>query len=175
MAPEPLVGQGVQRVGADRLLGVGGRYVDDIQPEGCLEAAFLRSPLAHARVTSVDLSEARSAPGVVAAFDGAQAAALAGPLLFEMARIVPEPVRRSVDPLVRVQAMPSLAIDRVTYVGQPVAMVVAESRYLAEDALQLIDVEYEDLPGVVDPGPAPSHARPTGCAWWRPTWAAASA
>src|SRR5436305_10550730 len=107
MAPEPLIGQALPRVEDDRLLRGGGRYVDDIQPEGCLEAAFLRSPLAHARVTRVDLSEARSAPGVVAAFDGAQAAALAGPLLFEMARIVPEPVRRSVDPLVRVQPMPS--------------------------------------------------------------------
>jgi carbon-monoxide dehydrogenase large subunit len=149
--PDGLIGQALPRVEDERLLRGGGRYVDDIHPEGCVEAAFLRSPLAHARVIKVDLSEALRAPGVVAAFDGAQAAALAGPLVFDMARIVPEPVRRSVDPLVRVQPMPSLAAERVTYVGQPVAMVVAESRYLAEDALQLVDVEYEDLPAVVDP------------------------
>jgi carbon-monoxide dehydrogenase large subunit len=151
VATDGLIGQALPRVEDERLLRGGGRYVDDIHPEGCLEAAFLRSPLAHARVTNIDLSEARRAPGVVAAFDGAAVAALAGPLLFDMARIVPESVRRSVDPLVRVQPMPALAGERVTYVGQPVAMVVAESRYLAEDALQLVDVEYEDLPAVVDP------------------------
>jgi aerobic carbon-monoxide dehydrogenase large subunit len=152
VAPDqPLIGQSLPRVEDERLLRGAGRYVDDIQPDGCLEAAFLRSPLAHARVTTVDLSEALASPGVVAAFDGAQAAALAGPLLFDMARIVPEPVRRSVDPLVRVQPMPALAVDHVTYVGQPVAMVIAENRYLAEDALQLIEVEYEDLPVVIDP------------------------
>ncbi|HEX6458288.1 MAG TPA: xanthine dehydrogenase family protein molybdopterin-binding subunit [Thermoleophilaceae bacterium] len=151
MAPEGVVGRALPRVEDERLLRGGGRYVDDIHPEGCVEAAFLRSPFAHARVTRVDLSEALRAPGVAGAFDGAQAAALAGPLVFDMARIVPDPVRRSVDPLVRVQPMPALATDRVTYVGQPVAMVIAESRYLAEDALQLIDVEYDDLPAVVDP------------------------
>jgi carbon-monoxide dehydrogenase large subunit len=151
VAPEPLIGQSLPRVEDERLLRGAGRYTDDIHPEGCLEAAFLRSPLAHARVVMVDSTQAREAPGVVAVIDGAAAAALAGPLVFEMARIVPEPVRRSVDPLVRVQPMPSLAVERVTYVGQPVAMVIAENRYLAEDALALIDVEYEDLPTVVDP------------------------
>ncbi|HET8673194.1 MAG TPA: xanthine dehydrogenase family protein molybdopterin-binding subunit [Thermoleophilaceae bacterium] len=148
---EPLVGQALPRVEDERALRGRESYVDDIHPEGCLEAAFLRSPHAHARVIEVDLSAARRAPGVVAAFDSEQVAQLAGPLLFEMARIVPEPVRRSVDPLVRVQAMPALASERVTYVGQPVAMVVASDRYLAEDALELIEVEYEELPAVVDP------------------------
>ena len=131
MAPDQLIGQALPRVEDERLLRGDGRYVDDIHPAGCLEAAFVRSPYAHARVTRIDLDEAGRAPGVVAAFDGATAAALAGPLLFEMAGIVPESVRRSVDPLVRLQPMPALATERVTYVGQPVAMVIADSRYLA--------------------------------------------
>jgi aerobic carbon-monoxide dehydrogenase large subunit len=151
VAPDQFIGQALPRVEDDRLLRGGGRYVDDIHPAGCLEAAFVRSPHAHARVTRVDLDEARRAPGVVAAFDGAAAAAQAGPLLFQMAGIVPESVRRSVDPLVRLQPMPALATERVTYVGQPVAMVIADSRYLAEDALELVEVEYEELPAVVDP------------------------
>jgi carbon-monoxide dehydrogenase large subunit len=151
MAPESMVGQAIPRVEDERLLRGAGRYVDDIHPEGCLEAAFLRSPHAHARVVSVDLSEARRARGVAAVLDGAAVAELAGPLLFDMARIVPETVRRSVEPLVRVQPMPALAAERVTYVGQPLAMVIAESRYLAEDALELIHVDYDELPAVVDP------------------------
>ncbi len=151
MAADELIGQALPRVEDDRLLRGAGRYTDDIHPEGCLEAAFLRSPHAHARVVTVDSSAARCAPGVVAAFDGATVAGLAGPLVFEMARMVPDSVRRSVDPLVRVQPMPALATERVTYVGQPVAMVIAGDRYLAEDALALIEVEYEELPAVVDP------------------------
>ena len=151
MASERLTGQALPRVEDELLLRGAGRYVDDIHPAGCLEAAFVRSPFAHARVTRVDLDRARRAPGVVAAFDGPAVASMAGPLLFQMAGIVPESVRRSVDPLVRLQPMPALATERVTYVGQPVAMVIAENRYLAEDAIELVDVEYEELPAVVDP------------------------
>lgn len=143
------VGQSVPRVEDDRLLRGEGRFVDDLEPEGALEAAFLRTPHAHARIASIDASAGLALDGVVAVIDG-RSAALA-PMVFAIAELIPAPVREAVDPLVRVHPMPALATEKVTYVGQPVAMVVAESRYLAEDALELIDVEYEPLPAVVDP------------------------
>jgi aerobic carbon-monoxide dehydrogenase large subunit len=145
-----VIGRAVPRVEDLRLLRGGGRFLDDLHAEGALEAAFLRSPYAHARVLSVELSAARALPGVAAVFDAAGAAPLE-PLVFDIARIVPEAVRDSTDPTVRVHPMPVLASDRVSYVGQPIAMVVAADRYVAEDALELIEVEFEPLEAIVDP------------------------
>jgi carbon-monoxide dehydrogenase large subunit len=148
---EPLVGQSVPRVEDERLLRGAGRYVDDIDPPGGLEAAFARSPHAHARIVSVDVSLARLAPGVVAAYTGADLAGRVEPIVLQIARIVPPPVHSSTGATSRVHPMPALPTERVVYVGQAVAVVVAENRYLAEDALELIEVEYEPLPAVVDP------------------------
>ncbi|MGW1138190.1 xanthine dehydrogenase family protein molybdopterin-binding subunit [Streptomyces zhihengii] len=144
------IGRGVPRVEDDRLLRGRGRYVDDIALPGAVEAAFLRSPHAHARVESVDVSAALAAPGVVAVWTGDDVTGLPAMLNKEELR-TPPGLAALLDPVVRMTPMPLLARDRVLYVGQPVAVVFAENRYLAEDALELVDVRYAPLPVLVDP------------------------
>lgn len=148
---EGILGRSVPRVEDDRLLRGAGRFVDDLHLPGALEVAFLRSPVAHARLVRVDTAPALEMPGVVAVYDGAGVADRVEPLLNSEELRVPEGIRTHIDPVVRIQPSPLLARDEVNYVGQPVAMVVAESRYLAEDALERIDVEYDVLPAVLDP------------------------
>ncbi|WP_405943589.1 xanthine dehydrogenase family protein molybdopterin-binding subunit [Streptomyces sp. NBC_00932] len=153
-APDgPWIGRGLPRVEDERLLRGHGRYVDDIRLPGTLEAAFLRSPHAHARITRIDVAAARAMPGVHAVYTAADATALP-PVVNEAELRVPEPLLLALDPLVRKLPYPVLADDRVTFCGQPVAMVIAESRYLAEDALEAIEVDYTPLPVVVDPDEA---------------------
>ncbi|WP_037370856.1 xanthine dehydrogenase family protein molybdopterin-binding subunit [Amycolatopsis orientalis] len=147
------IGRSLPRVEDDRLLRGQGRYVDDLELPNALEAAFLRSPEAHARIVSVDVSAALSAPGVAAVWTGDDLAGLA-PLLNREELRTPPGLADLVDPLVRMTPMPLLATEKVAYVGQPVAVVFAENRYLAEDALELIAVRYEPLPVVVDPDEA---------------------
>src|SRR5580698_3616281 len=115
-------------------------WTDNIQLPGLVHVAFLRSPLAHARIASVDVSAARGAPGVIAAFCGADFAAEQGSL----------PCAWPVTPDIVMPAHPPMATDEVRYVGEIVACVVARDRYAAADALELIDVEYEPLPAVLD-------------------------
>jgi aerobic carbon-monoxide dehydrogenase large subunit len=145
-----MIGRAVPRLEDDRLLRGQGRYIDDLHVEGAVEAAFLRSPHAHARIVSVDASAARARPGVLAVLDGAAVTAKVGAMVFDIATIIPEAVKRTTGAQVRVHPMPALAVDRVTYAGQPIAMVIAVDRYVAEDALELIDVEFELLPVVTD-------------------------
>jgi carbon-monoxide dehydrogenase large subunit len=117
------------------------RYVDDLQVPGALYMDVLRSPLAHARIRSVDVSAAREVPGVVAAFIGAD-------LRDEW--MTPMPCAWPVtDDMKSPQHWP-LAIDKVNYVGDGVAVVLAETPYVARDALESIVVDYEELPAVVD-------------------------
>lgn len=163
---EPLVGRSVPRVEDDRLLRGAGRYIDDIHPAGCLEAAFLRSDQAHARIVAIDVEAARRAPGVVAVYTGADLADRLEPMVFQIARIVPPPVEASTGATSRVHPMPAIPADRAAYVGQPLAVVIAADRYLAEDALELIDVELEPLPAVVDP----EAALEPGAPLVEPTW-----
>jgi carbon-monoxide dehydrogenase large subunit len=140
IAAERYTGASVRRSEDPRILTGAGRYVDDIKLPGMLHAAFVRSPLAHARVLSVDVSGARAAPGVVAAFTGAELEAMTVPqpdaLMALMGWTGPTP------------EFTLLATDKVRFVGDPVAVVVAENRYLAEDGCDLVEVEYEDLPPV---------------------------
>src|SRR6478672_4159804 len=133
----PWVGRSIPRVEDSALLTGNGRFIDDlgIRP-GTLHAAFLRSPHAHADIASIDLSSAKQAPGVVAILVGEDVKALTSSLVVG----VKAPV----------ECWP-IAIGRVRYVGEPVAIVVASDRYLAEDAIDLIDVGYEVKPAVVDP------------------------
>ncbi|HEU5298690.1 MAG TPA: xanthine dehydrogenase family protein molybdopterin-binding subunit [bacterium] len=134
-------GERVRRSEDPRLLTGGGMYVDDIRLPGAAHAAFLRSPHAHARVLRIDVSRATSAPGVVAVYTRPDLpASLAEPL----PKLIPHHA------LIHHKTQYALAPEKVRHVGEPVAMVVAESRYLAEDALDLIDVEYDPLPPVVD-------------------------
>ena len=135
-----VVGSKVKRVEDGRILTGRGRYVDDVQLPRMLHAAFLRSTFAHARILGIDADAARQAPGVVAVFTGEDVMKLTTALepALQMAAMA--------QPL-----MHALATDKVRLVGDPVAMVVAESRYLAEDACELIEVDYEPLPAVVAP------------------------
>jgi CO/xanthine dehydrogenase Mo-binding subunit len=135
-AGDDWVGKSLKRVEDPRLLRGRGRYVDDYVVPGMLEVGTLRSPLAHARIVSIDTSAAEKLPGVHAVLTGADAKELTEPLF----RSVPDPIEQY-----------CLAVDKVRYVGEYVAVVVAKDRYIAEDAAALIDVEYEELPPVVDP------------------------
>lgn len=132
------VGQSIRRVEDPKFLRGRGGYIGDMTVTGMLHAAVLRSPHAHARITGIDTAEALAAPGVHAVITGAQAAELCDPL----PDFGPNPAAHT---------WRCLAVDKVRYVGEGVAVVVADSRYLAEDALALIDVGYEPLPAVVDP------------------------
>src|SRR5919204_3519404 len=132
------IGTSIQRVEDNRVLTGRGRYVDDVSLPGMLHAAFLRSPHPHARLTRIDVEAAKSLPGVVAVLTGADMPRLTRPMTIHTL-----PGYRSP------QFFP-LATDRVRFVGDPVAMVVADSRYIAEDALDLVEVDYEPLPPVTD-------------------------
>lgn len=125
----------MRRVEDPDLLRGRGTFVDNIVVDGKLHVAFVRSPVAHARLTSVDTTEARKAPGVVAVFKGGDLGLKPG---FAFVRTNPRCAR------------PPLAVDRVRFVGDIVAAVVAETRAQAVDAAELVDVEYDDLPAVVD-------------------------
>ncbi|WP_326769352.1 hypothetical protein OG978_36635 [Streptomyces sp. NBC_01591] len=131
------IGRSVPRVEDDRLLRGNGRSVDDIALHGAVEAAFLRSPHAHARIESVDVTASLAAPGVVAVWPGDDVADLPAMLSGEELRTPPS-LAELLDPLVRMTPMPLLAREKVVYVGRPVAVVLAENRYLAEDALEIV-------------------------------------
>jgi carbon-monoxide dehydrogenase large subunit len=149
--PHPLryVGQPLRRREDFRLLTGKGRYVDDIRLPGTLHLALLRSPHAHAEVTRVELAAARAAAGVRIALSGADLSGKIGPIRPNW-----------VLPGTRVPARPVVAVDRVRFVGECVALVVAETRDQAHDALELIEVEYAPLPAVVDEETAVSDGAP---------------
>ena len=137
---ERFTGASVKRSEDPRILTGAGRYVDDVRLPGMLHAAFVRSPFAHARITSIDVTEARNAPGVIAVLTGEEldAAHCPGPGSAGMfSGNLPMP------------SFSILATDKVRLVGDPVVLVVAESRYLAEDAGELVEVDYEELPAVI--------------------------
>jgi CO/xanthine dehydrogenase Mo-binding subunit len=131
------------------LLTGAGRFAADVRLPGQLHAAIVRSPLAHASVTGVDVAAARAQPGVAAVVTAAD--------LPPALRI---PIRLYPLPGMEAFLQPPLAEDRVRYQGEPVAVVVAEDRYRAEDAAELVTVEYEPLDAVVDPAEALSSAAP---------------
>ena len=133
----PWVGQSIARVEDSALLTGRGRFMDDIGVHpGTLHAAFLRSPHAHADIISMEVSQALQAPGVVMVLHGEDIKAMTSSLVVG----VKAPV----------ECWP-IAVGRVRYVGEPVAIVVATDRYRAEDAVDLIDVCYAPRPAVIDP------------------------
>ncbi|WP_431910349.1 xanthine dehydrogenase family protein molybdopterin-binding subunit [Amycolatopsis thermoflava] len=137
--PPGMIGARVRRKEDPRLLTGRAQYVDDIVLPGMLEAAILRSPHPHARIRGVDTSRARALPGVFEVLTGPDA---------RDACAAPQPVIWLMIPDQRMTDQYALAVDKVRYVGQPVAVVAAANRYIAEDALALIDVDYEVLPAV---------------------------
>jgi len=144
MEPRRQIGERVRRNEDARLLTGRALFVDDVRLEGMLHVAFLRSQHAHARLGRVDATAARSRPGVVAVYTAADLGDYwrPGPLL-----VPPPPIAGLV---FNACTQVPLARDKLRHVGEPIAMVVAESRYLAEDALDDITVDAEPLPAVVD-------------------------
>lgn len=136
------IGRRTLRMEDDALLRGEGHYVDDIPMHGLLHAAFVRSPLAHARILSVDTSQAMAMPGVVACFKAADMAAVLGSLRLPIAFPEGQMAR---------EAMPFvLAPEETCHVGEAIVLVVAESRALAEDAAACVEVRYEELAPIVD-------------------------
>ncbi|MET7994540.1 xanthine dehydrogenase family protein molybdopterin-binding subunit [Amycolatopsis sp. NPDC005232] len=136
---EGWVGRRVKRVEDPKILLGRGRYADDVTPARCLHAAFVRAPVAHALITAIDVEAARQAPGVVAVFTADDF----NPMCRSWKGLLDWPG------LVGGDQRP-LATGKMHYVGEPVVMVVAESRAVAEDALELITLDYEELDPVVD-------------------------
>ena len=139
--PTSVLGQRLLRKEDPALLTGEAKYCNDLNLPGALHLALVRSPYAHARITSVDLSAALAAPGVVAAYSGADLAGLwAGPM----------PSAWAVTADMKNPAHYPIATNKVCYVGDGVACVLATSETAARDAVELIDVRYEPLPAVVD-------------------------
>src|SRR5215472_2665508 len=143
-----ILGTRVVRTEDPRLLTAGGTYVDDLRIPELAQAArvtFVRSPVAHAVIAGIDASAAKNAPGVVAVLTVA-----------DMDDLPPPPPDSGLTgtegaplPLGGVWSEPLLAVDRVRFVGEPVAIVITDDRYQGEDAAELVSVDYEPLPTVV--------------------------
>ncbi len=136
---EKLVGKAMRRQEDPRLITGSATYVDDIQMPGMLHACILRSPHGAANIKSVDIAAALAHPGVAAVYVGK-----------DTEKVGPVPCGASL-PGLRVPHHYVLAIDRVYFIGHPVAVVVATDKYIARDAVDLIEVEYETLQAVTDP------------------------
>jgi 2-furoyl-CoA dehydrogenase large subunit len=137
LSDAPWVGRSIERVEDAALLTGAGRFIDDLGVRaGTLHAAILRSPHAHADIVSIDVQAARSSPGVAAVLVGADIKAITASLVVGVKAAV--------------ECWP-IAVDRVRYVGEPIAVVVASDRYRAEDALELIEARYAPLRAVIDP------------------------
>src|ERR1043166_1652226 len=138
-----LIGARIKRTEDPRLLTGLGSFVDDRQVHGVLHVAFRRSDHAHARIAALDMAPAQAMSGVAAVFIAANFEETVKPLraTSRMRGYYATPIR-------------ALAHEKVRYVGEPVAGIVAESRYLAEDAAERVAIEFEPLPHVADPGEA---------------------
>ncbi|HEY6754658.1 MAG TPA: xanthine dehydrogenase family protein molybdopterin-binding subunit [Pseudolabrys sp.] len=149
------VGQGVSRFEDPRLIRGGGRYTDDIKLPGLVHAVVLRSPHAHAKIKSMDTAAAKSAPGMLAVLTAKDVKAAGYTDLPVPAGLK----RRDGSPMYKPR-YPILAEDRVRWVGDYVAFVVAETVAQAQDAAELIRVDYEELPAVTSTAEAPGPGAP---------------
>jgi carbon-monoxide dehydrogenase large subunit len=139
-SPTKVVGKALKRREDPKLITGSGSYLDDIKLQGMLHAVVLRSPYAHAKLVSIDTTKAKAHPGVVAVFVGE-----------DMLDINPMPCAWQAGRVKNnVNTPRALAVGKAVFAGDAIALVIAEDRYIARDALDLIDVEYEPLPVVVD-------------------------
>jgi carbon-monoxide dehydrogenase large subunit len=138
--PNSYIGKTVPRPNATKLVQGRGRYVDDIVLPRMLHVAFTRSPVAHAKIGTIDLGEASAVKGVVRIFTGADLAEVCTPWVAVLAHLkgLKSPPQHA------------LAVDRACWVGEPVVAVVANTRAAAEEAASLVTVEYEELPAVTE-------------------------
>ena len=130
-----IMGTRVVRTEDPAFLSRGARYTDDLDLVGALHLTLVRSPVAHARIASIDIEEARAAPGVVAVLTGADV---------DLEPMLGFPAAN------KAMVRPFLARDVVRFVGEPVAAVLTEQAYQGEDAADLVDVDYDSLPVVID-------------------------
>ncbi|TMJ74697.1 MAG: xanthine dehydrogenase family protein molybdopterin-binding subunit [Alphaproteobacteria bacterium] len=139
--PNSYVGRTLSRAGAKRAVAGRGRYTDDVSLPRMLHAAFVRSPFAHARIVSIDTSEASRQPGVALVMTGA-----------ELAKLCTAPWVGTLTCFPGMKSAPQfpMAVDRACWVGEPVAMVVAGTRAEAEDAAERVRIEWQELPVVAD-------------------------
>jgi carbon-monoxide dehydrogenase large subunit len=151
--PAPYIGRSLMRREDKRLLTGQGQFVADIVLPRMAHAVIVRSPLAHGRVRSVDLSRARAAPGVLAALNGADLLELLPPVP-EGQISLPRKWQNVVQHKFLSPQEPLLAHDKVRHVGEAIAIIVAETRYQAEDAAEMVAADLEELPAVVDPAAA---------------------
>src|SRR6201987_1015531 len=138
--PNSYIGKTVPRPNLDRLMQGRGQYVSDIELPRMAHVVFLRSPHAHARIVKIDVAAAKAMPGVIAVVTGQELAAVITPwvgVLSHMKGLKSAPQH-------------AIAIDRVCWQGEAVAAVVASTRAMAEDAAQVIQVEYEELEAITD-------------------------
>ena len=144
------IGVALPREGVRRLTQGRGQYIDDIELPRLAHVVFWRSPVAHMRITRIDRAAAQALPGVIAVVVGAEIAELCKPWVATLAH------------LAGIKSAPQypMAMDRATWQGEPVVAVVAETRARAEDALALLQVEWEDLPAVLDTETALDAATP---------------
>src|SRR5215470_588483 len=138
--PTRYVGQAMKRKEDPRLVSGTSTYVDDVVLPGMLHMAVTRSIHAHARIKHIDVSKAQKLRGVIAVVTGEEVAAHCGPI----------PCAASLPNMKNAQ-QPLLAIGKVRFVGEPVAAIVAENKYIARDAADLIEIDYEPLPAVISP------------------------
>ena len=137
-------GQSIKRFEDHRLLTGQSSFVDDMTRPGMLHALILRSPHGHARIRSIDASAALALPGVAAVITAQ-----------DIADLAQLPTRESTDAdEMHPPRHPALAVDKACYAGQPVAIVLADEAYVAEDAMELVSIDYEVLPAVIDPSEA---------------------
>src|SRR3954464_1238945 len=148
---DKLFGASIKRREDPRLITGKGQFVDDVRLPGTLHAAFVRSPHAHARIRAIETAAAKKLKGVIAVYTGKEMVA---------SGVKPIPVGWLI-PNMKIPAHYPLAVDRARYMGDAGAVVIAASPYVARDAAELVEVDYEPLPAVADPAKAVERGAPS--------------
>ncbi len=146
----PFIGRSLTRREDLRLLTGRGQFIADLELPHMLHAVFVRSPLAHARIKTIDMSRAAAAPGVIYTLTGLELAQLLPPVSDTQLALPSKWTTQVQHKFINPQ-QPLLAHDKVRHVGEALAVIVAESRYAAEDAAQLVELDLDSLPPVLDP------------------------
>ncbi|HEY5064504.1 MAG TPA: xanthine dehydrogenase family protein molybdopterin-binding subunit [Xanthobacteraceae bacterium] len=150
IATTAFIGRSLPRREDRRLLTGRGQFIADFELPRMLHAVFVRSPLAHAHIKAIDLTRAAAAPGVIAALSGLELAQLLPPVSDTQLALPSKWTTQVQHKFINPQ-QPLLAHDKVRHVGEAVAVIVAETRYAAEDAAQLVELDLDPLPAVLDP------------------------
>ena len=150
LANTPYIGRSMTRREDRRLLTGRGQFIADLKLPQMLHAVFVRSPVAHARIKAIDVTRAMASPGVAFALTGPELAKVLPPVPDTQLALPSKWTAQVQHKFINPQ-QPLLAFDKVRHVGEAVAVIVAESRYAAEDAAELVGLDLEPLPAVVDP------------------------